>query len=144
VISLILLLILGLLKDLDIKINSDSDLRLILSLGSIYLSFKLEPTKPTNDINVSKCVDSIKVDPNGYTSRDFKKKNNMEMVTLRKQGAKFKFIVKEGKPDVLHHIVLFIFLDRKGLPRPQKSKILILFKLSYSYIETSQFTSLNI
>lgn len=40
-------------------------------------------------------------------------------MTLRKQGAKFKFIVSEGKPDILYQIVLYIFLDKRGLPKPQ-------------------------
>jgi hypothetical protein len=62
------------------------------------------------------------VDPNGYTSRDFKNKSKYKIVTLRKQGAKFKFLVADGKPDLLHKIVLFIFLDKKDLPKPQDSK----------------------
>lgn len=112
------------LKNYKIGLNSESELKLLLSLGSIYLSFKLEPTKPTYDINVSNCVDSIKVDPDGYTSRDFKQKSNSKVVTLRKQGAKFKFSVREGKPDILLQVVLYIFLDKKGLPRPHKSSSL--------------------
>jgi hypothetical protein len=110
------------LKSLKIKLTEDSDLKLILSLGAVYLSYKLEPTSTINENNISKYVDSIKVDPNGYTSRDFKKKQKYEIVTLRKQGAKFKFLVAEGKPDTLHQIVLYIFLDKKDLSKPQNRK----------------------
>lgn len=97
-------------------------MKLILSLGSIYLSYKLQPTKVTTNTNISEIVDSIKVDPSGYTSKDFKQKAKFEIVTLRKQGAKFKFIVSEGKPDILYQLVLYIFLDKKGLPKPQNCK----------------------
>ena len=107
---------------MKIQLNADSDLKLILSLSSVYLSYKLQPTKSMNEINIVNCVDSIKIDPNGYTSKDFKSKGKFEIVTIRKQGAKFKFTVKEGKPDILYQIVLYIFLDKKGLPKLQNGK----------------------
>ena len=67
-----------------------------------------------HDLDITAYVDSIIVDPSGYTSKDFKKKNNKEFVILRKQGSKFKFSSNEGKPDMLQQVVLLIFLDNKG------------------------------
>lgn len=93
--------------------NNKEEIRLMLSLGNNYLSFRLNSSKKNENIGLLNMVDSILIDANKIKDKTIKNKNGKNIMILRKQGAKFTFSINQNQPDVLQKVVLLIFLEKK-------------------------------